>query len=462
MDTGSQQAGTRGMNEKASDMSAMSLAYLEDRIDDNEDVHLTYILTKGILDEPDVLTARRFLESSQPRRFEVVLSGDEMGRLEGQRWDAQAVEGEWFEVHAKWKMRADHVEGEAAVAFLRSLHRSPETTQHCQDLVGAWLSSLRPWATRRARKQAPRTRVLSFTALDVGAGDAAILDFPEGTRWLVDCNTGTAQKLPQHGVMRGDLGAILISHPHWDHCADLLKVVAQSQPKCVLVADNLGFQFSALWIAAVSISYGVPVLRVPHGETRWVDGCRVSTAHLPSGPGGRANRLSIVLAVRAGDTLAVLAGDLESGSDAQDLSRETERLLATAEPINKVLYKACHHGSDNGAHNEMLSLGRRSYSAVSSRNRYRHPRVGAIAALGAGQFCRTDAGRDIWVGGIDGGAGWVIPLAHTSRGTAAGCAGCSQPWCQPSATAPGLARCQGCGVDGHGFCAESCWTQGRC
>jgi competence protein ComEC len=94
-------------------------------------------------------------------------------------------------------------------------------------LVVGWLALCATWAIARATPPAASLRI---TFLDVGQGDAAIVELPDGHVWLVDAGgiasardpaaasapgTIVTRALQAYGKDRVDLA--IISHPHPDH-----------------------------------------------------------------------------------------------------------------------------------------------------------------------------------------------------------------------------------------------------
>lgn len=69
---------------------------------------------------------------------------------------------------------------------------------------------------------------MQLTILGSGTAIPVADRFPAGyllafgaTRAMVDCGPGTLRRLAQAGVSIGELGAVLLTHYHTDHCADL-------------------------------------------------------------------------------------------------------------------------------------------------------------------------------------------------------------------------------------------------
>lgn len=158
-----------------------------------------------------------------------------------------------------------------------------------------------------------------LTFLDVGHGDATLVEHGDGRVWLVDGGRSGGRLvawLRRRGVRH--LDAVVVSHPHADHVGGLVAVVRGLEVEEVWVGQG---PTSAELDAAV-FARQVPMLRAPV-PTLQTEGCR-----------GNANDGSLVVAVRAGGG-ALLTGDLEACGE-----REMGPRVGHAEVL-----KVPHHGS---------------------------------------------------------------------------------------------------------------------
>jgi competence protein ComEC len=231
----------------------------------------------------------------------------------------------------------------------------------------------------------PPPKGLRITFLDVGQGDAILLQVAEGGI-LVDegpPEANVAQQLRTLGVRR--LAAVVLTHPQRDHIGGAETVLRRLAVDRVLdprLTRSSGYERAAL---AEAEKHGVEV-----AETRAGDTFRLGRLHLrvlwPDRPGTESedpNLLPVVLLATYGKVDALLTADAETDVTARLLSRQVEIL------------KVAHHGSaDDGLESELREL-RPAVAVISCGrgNDYGHPRPSTVAALHASpglSLYRTD------------------------------------------------------------------------
>lgn len=240
--------------------------------------------------------------------------------------------------------------------------------------AAAVVPALLAWQLLPGARLPPPTG-LRITFLDVGQGDAILLQVPEGAV-LVDQGppeADVARQLRGLGIRR--LSALVLTHPQRDHIGGAETVLRRLAVDRVLdprLAVSGPFERAALAVAAER--------RVPVVETRAGDSFRLGRLRLrtlwPDRPGTAAddpNLLPIVLLATYGSVDALLTADAETGV--------TARLRSTHVEILKV----AHHGSaDPGLEAELREL-RPSVAVISCGrgNDYGHPTPSTLAALRA-------------------------------------------------------------------------------
>jgi len=268
---------------------------------------------------------------------------------------------------------------------LFALQRLPRWRRPAALACAATLApALLVWQLFPAAKLPPPTG-LRITFLDVGQGDAILLQVPEGAV-LVDQGppeAKVAQQLRGLGVRR--LAAVVLTHPQRDHIGGAETVIRRLAVDRVLdprLAAPSPYQREALAAAA---DRGVEV-----GEARAGDAFRLGRLRLrvlwpdrAGTPTEDPNRLPVVLLASFGEVDALLTADAETEVTARLLSRRVEIL------------KVAHHGSaDPGLTSELREL--RPMLAVISCGRgndYGHPTASTLAALRASpglSLFRTD------------------------------------------------------------------------
>lgn len=251
------------------------------------------------------------------------------------------------------------------------------------------------------RAGAPRG-YLRATFLDVGQGDAAILDLPDGQAMIVDggglvgspVDVGARVLAPElRARRRHAVAAAVLSHPHPNHFGGLVSGLESIQLGALWDTgqgerESTGGAYAAL--LARARAGGVAVLRPrslcgSHG----IGGARVEVlAPCPDfssdfGP----NDNSFVLRVSFGARALLLVGDAEREEEAA--------LLATARDCLRAdVLKVGHHGSrtSSGAPFVAAVGARDAIVSVGCRNRFGHPHPAALAVLAASgaRIWRTD------------------------------------------------------------------------
>jgi competence protein ComEC len=256
---------------------------------------------------------------------------------------------------------------------LLGLQRLPRHTRRATlACAAALLPALLAWHLLPARAAPPPTG-LRITFLDVGQGDAILLQVPQGAI-LVDQGPPegrVARQLRELGIRR--LAALVLTHPQRDHVGGAEAVLRELAVDRVLdpgLASSGPEQRAALAEAA---ERGVPVV-----EARVGDAFRLGRLRLrvlwPDRPGSGSedpNRLAIVLLASYGTVDALLTADAETEVTARLLDRRVEIL------------KVAHHGSaDDGLSAELRQL-RPSVAVISCGrgNDYGHPTPSTLAAL---------------------------------------------------------------------------------
>ncbi len=260
----------------------------------------------------------------------------------------------------------------AALLLLRRLPRWRRPTATA--LAAAVIPLLLVWQLWPDRVPGPPAG-LRITFLDVGQGDAVLVQVPEGAI-LVDQGppeARVARQLRELGVRR--LAALVLTHPQRDHIGGAEEVIRRVGVDRVLdpqLASSSTYLQDALSAAQAR---RVPVVETRAGAT-WRLGSLTVRVLWPNRPGHASddpNRLPVVLLASFGSVDALLTADAETDVTARLLSRRVEIL------------KVAHHGSEDPGLAAELSELQPSVAVISAgrRNRYGHPRAPTLAALNA-------------------------------------------------------------------------------
>jgi competence protein ComEC len=233
---------------------------------------------------------------------------------------------------------------------------------------------------------------LRITALDVGQGDANLVELPDGAAWLIDAggmvgnpiDTGAAVVLPAlRQKRRTRLDVVVLSHPHPDHFGGLAAVlrgvtVGELWDSGQGEAEGAGPAYAAL--LALARERGIPIRRPSElcGHPRQHGRARIELlAPCPHFVAGRdANDNSLVLRVALGGSAALLTGDAETHEEAELVERYGSSLRAD-------YLKVGHHGSRTSTGEKLLEAVRPTWATMSSgvRNRFGHPHAPTLERL---------------------------------------------------------------------------------
>jgi competence protein ComEC len=257
----------------------------------------------------------------------------------------------------------------ALVALLRLPRRSRAVALAC---AAALVPAALAWALL-PQHSVPPPAGLRLTVLDVGQGDAILLQVPEGAI-LVDQGPPegrVAEQLRELGIRR--LAALVLTHPQRDHVGG-----AESVLRSVAVERVLDPGLTASGPEHRAALVEARRQRIPVVETRVGDGFRLGRLSLrvlwpdrPGSPADDPNRLALVLLASYGEVDALLTADAETDVTARLLARPVEIL------------KVAHHGSaDEGLARELREL-RPNVAVISCGrgNPYGHPASATLAAL---------------------------------------------------------------------------------
>ncbi len=285
-------------------------------------------------------------------------------------------------------------------------------------VVAEWL---RPWLTTRLvlgggglaavlvlawGLSQPDSR-LHVAFLDVGQGDAILIQTPRGRQILVDgglypsrLNDRLGRQMP---FWDRTLDLVVATHPDADHITGLPGVFDRYRVDRLVTDgapadDNPTYQ--ALLEAAAAGGTGLQPAQA--GAVFVVDGVRLAVVH----PGAtrdpeNRNENSVSLHLTYGHFSLLLTGDGES---------EAERaMVAVGRPLTALVFKAGHHGSRTSSNAFFLAAVRPRYVVVSAGadNRFGHPHPEVLqrATAAGAAVLRTDElgtielitdGRRLW------------------------------------------------------------------
>jgi len=241
------------------------------------------------------------------------------------------------------------------------------------------------------------TRRLRISFIDVGQGDAALVEFPDGRTILIDAGPSSgafdsgskivAPFLKRRGITRIDL--LVATHPHNDHIGGIPAVLKMFD--VAHVVDCGRESESSVYRAYQSLieeeqcrltaaEMGVGVDTFPSARVYLLAPERGQRAH-------NLNNSSVVFKLVYGTVGILFMGDAESESESRISERYGGFLKAS-------MLKVGHHGSKTSSTDVFRALADPDIAVVSvgTPNRYRHPSSDVLARFreGGTTVLRTD------------------------------------------------------------------------
>jgi competence protein ComEC len=258
------------------------------------------------------------------------------------------------------------------------------------------LFSLTLWLIFQPQRVSPSSQ-LRMTAVDVGHGDAILLELPDGERMLVDAggsyhrtfDVGESVVVPAllHLGVR-ELDAVVVTHADSDHIGGLSAVVANLRVGEIWLGAPAWHRPVYREVRERARERGVAVRRVRSGDSLRIG--RVHWKVLSGGKGGEggngSNDESIVLRATFGKAVVLLMGD--AGEVVE------RRLVRWRESVRADVIKVGHHGSRSATIPAFLEAVRPRVAVVSTGGsslfRLPAPRVLQRLSARSSTILRTD------------------------------------------------------------------------
>jgi competence protein ComEC len=248
--------------------------------------------------------------------------------------------------------------------------------------------------------------IARVSILDVGQGDAILVEGSRGGRLLVDGGPDPDRLLVvlDARIPPWDrrIDAVILTHPHEDHVAGLALLLARYRVGRVfepgMIGPGPGY---AAWQRTLSVVGAATRGLLAAGDRLSVDEIALRVlwpirGQVPATPpdgGTGINNVSIVLLGQVGERRFLLMGDVEEGIDPSLLKDRLPRVD---------LLKVAHHGSKTATTQAFVDATRPTVAVASAGagNPYGHPAkstLDRLAATGARVF-RTDLDGSVVVG----------------------------------------------------------------
>ncbi len=226
--------------------------------------------------------------------------------------------------------------------------------------------------------------LLTVTFLDVGQGDAAVLQCG-GQTMMIDGGKAKASSYIYSWLKKNQisyLDVMVATHTDADHIGGLsgaLNYAKVGTAYCPVTSGT--FQSFVRYLKKQGKSITVPEA----GDEFSLGGAQVRILG-PLDPQAEGNNSSIVLKVTFGDTSFLFTGDAER--------EEEQELLESGYDLESTVLKVGHHGSDTSTSYLFLRTVNPQYAVISvgASNTYGHPTEAVLSRLRDADVktCRTD------------------------------------------------------------------------
>ncbi len=245
------------------------------------------------------------------------------------------------------------------------------------------------------------TDTLTVTFLDVGQGDAAVVEAPGGAVMLIDgggtrdgqFDTGARIVEPflrARGI--GRLDVVALSHPHPDHLNGLVRILQRFQVGAFWSSGDDGRNPEYRRLVELARARGIPR---PEVAPRALGGARLEPlgpfldGRIGAPPGLTVNDASLVVRVAFGNRSVLFPGDLEADGEGELCGRR-----ALGQVVASDVLKVPHHGSRTSSSDELLDAIQPGLAVISLgwRNQFHFPAAEVLARYAArgARTLRTD------------------------------------------------------------------------
>jgi competence protein ComEC len=254
-------------------------------------------------------------------------------------------------------------------------------------LVGLLLFSLIVWVTPLLENQHTQlaqlfgasNQNLKVTFLNIGQGDAILIETPDGVQMLIDGGPdGTVLRELASTMPWFDrtIDIVLGTHPDKDHIGGLVDVLERYTVDHIITTENL---MTAKSYRTALNQEGAEITMARSGQVYSLGASTTVTVFSPASDPSmlETNTASIVVQVRYGDIAFMLTGDAPS-------SIENYLVTTYGNQLESEVLKLGHHGSKTSSSHEFLTAVEPQFAVVSSGrdNSYGHPAKEVVERVG--------------------------------------------------------------------------------
>jgi competence protein ComEC len=232
---------------------------------------------------------------------------------------------------------------------------------------------------------------LTVNVLDVGQGDAILIETPEGQHLLIDggasgqaVTEALGRELP---FWEHTLDLVALTHPEADHLTGLVEVLDRYDVDQVLATSQRAETATYQEWRRLIRRQDVPYHEAQVGDS--IDLGRGASLRVLAPDGEMlasedTNDASLVLKLAWGQVSFLLAGDVEVSGE--------EALLASGADLRASVLKVAHHGSLTSTSPALVRAVQPAVGVVSvgEENTFGHPSSAVLDRLGGSLILRTD------------------------------------------------------------------------
>ena len=265
-------------------------------------------------------------------------------------------------------------------------------------------------------KSAPKD--LRVTVLDVGQGDAIFVEFPSGSRWLIDGgpDEGVVSQIDRLiAISDRRLTGVILTHPHADHVTGLIHILRRYKVEKALLPSATHTTSEYLTFLKELRAQNIQTTPVNHpfvwsgseGQTSWRWEFFYPERDFTE-PVQDLNAVSVVSRLTFGEQSFLFMGDAPV---------EVEKLLmAEGRNLRAAVLKVGHHGSASSTSDDFLGAVRPPYAVISAgaSNPFGHPAPATLKRLQAfgARTYRTD--KHGWIQFKTDGVGLTVAVEKTA------------------------------------------------
>lgn len=224
--------------------------------------------------------------------------------------------------------------------------------------------------------------------MDVGQGDASLIQFESGEKMLIDCgpNSGILSALSRNTVFYDrTIDFLLVTHPDLDHYGGCIDVLKRYQVKKILIngRQKISDPYFEEW---KRLSKGYPTSEVGVSTTLAISS---STFQFFSPDSSLVfknkisdNDYSIVFKLQHNQQSFLFTGDMEEALEKLLVEKYCTAGRSGSCPLRSNILKVGHHGSDSSSSEVFLSVVAPKLAVISvGKNKFGHPSLRAIRHL---------------------------------------------------------------------------------